>query len=190
MGVTYQIKRFVFVKLRVLKYKWLSNCKQIIGKPITNQPLLLNGKGSIIFGTNCKFGYQDSPGFYSTYSYFEARISEAKISFGANNYFNNNCTIEAINKIEFGNDILVGVNCSFLDNDGHNLNSDKRKNGIPNNAAIKIENNVFIGDNVTVLKGVTIGKNAIIGNSSVVTKSIPANSIAVGNPAQVIKTVM
>lgn len=190
MGITHQIKSFYFVKLRVLKYKWLSNCKNVNGKPIANQPILLNGNGSITFGRNCKFGYQDSPGFYSTYSYFEARTPESEIIFGANNYFNNNCAIEAINKIEFGNDILVGVNCSFLDNDGHNLNSDKRKNGIPNSAAIKIENNVFIGDNVTVLKGVTIGENAIIGNRSVVTKSIPANSIAVGNPAEVIKTVM
>ena len=190
MGIINQIKRFSFVKLRVLKYRWLSNCKQIIGKPISNQPLLFNGKGSITFGANCKFGYQDSPGFYSTYSYFEARTPESEIIFGANNYFNNNCSVEAINKIEFGNDILVGVNCSFLDNDGHNLNSDERKHGNPNNAAIKIGNNVFIGDNVTVLKGVTIGENAIIGSSSVVTKSIPANSIAVGNPAKVIKTVL
>jgi maltose O-acetyltransferase len=190
MSVVDKIKHFSFVKLRVLKYRWLSNCEQLIGKPICNQPLLLNGKGSITFGTNCKFGYKDSASFYSTYSYLEARTTAAKIIFGDNNYFNNNCTIEAIESIEFGNDILVGVNCSFSDNDGHNLQIDKRKSGIPNSSFIKIEDNVFIGDNVTVLKGVTIGKNSVIGNSSVVTKSIPANSIAVGNPAKVIKTIL
>ena len=64
---------------------------------------------------------------------------------------------------------------------------DKRKKGIPNSAPIKIGNNVFIGDNVTILKGVIIGDNAVIGNGSIVTKSIPSNVIATGNPANVIK---
>lgn len=51
----------------------------------------------------------------------------------------------------------------------------------------KIGNNVWIGENVSILSGVEIGENAIIGANSVVTKNIPRNSIAVGNPAKVIK---
>ena len=50
-----------------------------------------------------------------------------------------------------------------------------------------IEDNVWIGESVSVLPGVRIGKNSIIGANSVVTKNIPENSIAVGNPARVIK---
>ncbi len=55
-------------------------------------------------------------------------------------------------------------------------------------ASIHIQQNVFLGSNVTILKGVTIGRNSIIGNGSVVTKSIPDNVIAAGNPAKVIRT--
>ena len=187
MGILSLFKKIVFVKCRIWKYNILSECQYVIGNPIKNQPLLLTGKGKISFGSNCKFGYKESPQFYATYTYVEARNPDAKIVFGNNNYFNNNCSIEAIHSIEFGNDVLVGVNCSFIDNDGHNLAVDNRKKGIPNSAPIKIGNNVFIGDNVTILKGVIIGDNAVIGNGSIVTKSIPSNVIAAGNPANVIK---
>lgn len=64
-----------------------------------------------------------------------------------------------------------------------------RQFGIPKSGEIIIENNVFIGDNVTILKGVTIGENSVIGSGSIVTKSIPANVIAVGNPAKIVKEI-
>ena len=54
---------------------------------------------------------------------------------------------------------------------------------------IVIEDNVFLGANVVVKKGVTIGENSVIGMNSIVTKSIPANCVAVGNPCKVIKQV-
>ncbi|MEE8245613.1 MAG: DapH/DapD/GlmU-related protein, partial [Pseudomonadales bacterium] len=54
-------------------------------------------------------------------------------------------------------------------------------------AKISIRDNVWIGDGVTVCKGVTIGTNSVIGTGSVVTKDIPANVIAAGNPATVVK---
>lgn len=54
---------------------------------------------------------------------------------------------------------------------------------------VKIGKNVWIGSNSTILPGVTIGDNAIIGAGSVVTKDIPADMIAVGNPAKVIRSI-
>ena len=57
---------------------------------------------------------------------------------------------------------------------------------IPSSGRVKIGNNIYIGRNVTILKGVEIGDNCIIGLGSIVTKSIPANSVAVGTPARVI----
>lgn len=178
-----------FVKFRVWKYNFLSECKNVFGKPLLFQPLLLNGRGTIIFDSNCKFGYKDSPSFYNSYSYIEARNSDTIISIGKNNYFNNNCKIEANTKIEFGNDNLIGVNCLFLDNDGHDLHPMKRNTDKPKASPILIGNNVFIGDNVTVLKGVKIGDNTVIGNGSVVTKSFPSNVVIAGNPAVVVKTI-
>ena len=53
-----------------------------------------------------------------------------------------------------------------------------------------IEDNVWIGENVVILPGVTIGKNSIIGANAVVTKSIPENTIAAGNPAVIIKKIL
>ena len=52
---------------------------------------------------------------------------------------------------------------------------------------MKIENNVWIGENVSILPGVEIGENAILGANSVITKNVPKDSIVAGNPAKVIK---
>lgn len=60
---------------------------------------------------------------------------------------------------------------------------------IPSHGKVIIGNNVWLGENVTILKGVSIGDNVIIGYGSIVTKSIPANSVAVGAPAKVICTI-
>ena len=56
-------------------------------------------------------------------------------------------------------------------------------------APVIIGNNVWIGGNVNVLPGVTIGDNVVIGAGSVVTKDIPANCVAVGNPCRVIRKI-
>ena len=54
---------------------------------------------------------------------------------------------------------------------------------------VKIGSKVWIGANVTILPGVTIGENAIVGTGSIVTKDIPDNAVAVGNPARVVKMI-
>src|SRR5574343_112882 len=169
MGILYQLKQFAFVNLRILKYKGLSSCQQVLGQPKLYHPLLLNGKGKISFGENVQIGVVNSPKYYSHYSYFEARNLESEIIICDN--------------------VLIGINCAILDNDGHDLAIDMRQFGIPKSGEIIIENNVFIGDNVTILKGVTIGENSVIGSGSIVTKNIPANVIAVGNPAKIVKEI-
>ena len=70
MGILHQLKQFAFVKLRILKYKSLSSCKQVSGHPKLYHPLLLNGKGKISFGKNVQIGVVNSPNYYSHYSYF------------------------------------------------------------------------------------------------------------------------
>ena len=81
-----------------------------------------------------------------------------------------------------GNNVLFGANCQIGDRDGHQ----DRYASKP--APIIIEDGVWLGMNVTVLKGITIGKNTIIGANSLVTKDIPANCIAVGNPCKPFKS--
>ncbi|MBQ3129797.1 MAG: hypothetical protein IJC23_02770 [Bacteroidaceae bacterium] len=74
------------------------------------------------------------------------------------------------------------ANCVIADGDFH---IDDPRVGEPK--PVRISNNVWLGYGVIVMKGVTIGENSIIGMNSVVTKDIPANSIAAGSPAKVIK---
>lgn len=99
----------------------------------------------------------------------------------------NNCgfsgvTIRAAHSIIIGNNVRVGANSVIYDSDGHQ--DDKRTSGMK---PIVIEDNVWIGYGVFVTKGVTIGQNSMIGANSVVTKDIPANVVAAGNPCRVIK---
>lgn len=189
MGILNRLKQFAFVKLRILKYKMLSSCNQVSGQPIIFHPLLLNGSGKITFGENVQIGVINSPNYYSHYSYFEARNSDSEISIGNNVSINNHCAIEALSKITILDNVLIGVNCSILDNDGHSLEVENRLFGIPQKAEIMIHKNVFIGDNVTILKGVTVGENSVVGNGSVVTKSVPSNVVVAGNPAKIIKEI-
>ena len=69
----------VFQYLRVLKYKILSNCKNVVGKPIYNQPTQLLGIGTIQFGKNVNLGVSQSPFFYSGYGYIDARSQKSRI---------------------------------------------------------------------------------------------------------------
>lgn len=93
-------------------------------------------------------------------------------------------------KVTIGENVLVGTNSFISDFGFHELDPEKRWNGQLTSGIAEpviIEDNVWLGMNVTVLKGVTIGKNSIIGANSLVTKNIPANVIAAGNPCVVKK---
>ena len=180
------IANFCFVTLRIWKYKILSDCSNMIGKPSLFHPLLTKGKGKIIFGENVQMGVIASPNFYSHYSYLEARNNDSIISIGDNVAINNGFSAVAFQNITIQENVLIGVNCAIIDNDGHDLASDNRTES-SQSATVTIEKNVFIGDNVTILKGVTIGENSVIGFGSIVTNDIPKNVIAAGNPAKVIR---
>jgi acetyltransferase-like isoleucine patch superfamily enzyme len=189
MGLFNKIKQLLFVELRILKFKILSDCKKGIGKPKLYHPLLLKGKGTIEFGEKVQIGVIASPNYYSHYTYLEARNENSRIEIGENVSINNAFSAVAFSKIVIGNNVLIGVNCSIMDNDAHHLAFNKRDQ-IDNSKEVIIKDNVFLGSNVTILKGVIIGENTVIGNGSVVTKSIPANVIAAGNPARVIKELL
>jgi acetyltransferase-like isoleucine patch superfamily enzyme len=180
----------IFQYPRVLKYKFLSDNKNIIGNPTYNQPTQLLGKGTIMFGKNVNLGVKPSPNLYSGYGYIDARKPYSKIFIGDGVWINNNFMIASEGKgIEIGARTLIGLNVEISDSDFHDLHPDKRMSGVPKTSKVVISENVFIGSNVKILKGVTIGKNSLIANSSVVTKSIPENVIAGGNPCKVIRQI-
>ena len=110
------------------------------------------------------------------------------IEIGENFYSNHNLVILDAAKVTFGDNVFVAPSCAFY-TAGHPIDYETRNRGLEYAKPIKVGNNVWIGGSVTVLPDVTIGDNVVIGAGSVVTKDIPANSIAVGNPCRVIKKI-
>ena len=97
-------------------------------------------------------------------------------------------SIGASSHIKIGNKVLCGANTVITDFDWHPVAPELRHEpGISSTSPVVLEDNVWLGYGVVVLKGVTIGKNSVIAANSVVVKDIPANVIAGGNPAKVIK---
>ena len=108
------------------------------------------------------------------------------IEIGENFCSNHNLIILDPAKVTFGDNVFIGPNCGFYTPE-HPLDAKTRATGLEYALPINIGNNVWIGGNVIVLGGVTIGDNTVIGAGSVVTKDIPSNTVAVGNPCRVIK---
>ena len=106
------------------------------------------------------------------------------IEVGENFYTNHNCVILDGAKVKFGDNVFIGPNCGFY-TAGHPIEIETRNMGLEYAKPITIGNNVWIGGNVSVMPGVTIGDNVTIGAGSVVTKDIPSNCIAYGNPCKI-----
>lgn len=87
-----------------------------------------------------------------------------------------------------GNQVLLGPNVGIY-TAGHPLEKQARENGQEYAKPVYIGNHVWIGGNVCIMGGVTIGDNVVIGAGSVVTKNIPDNTLAYGNPCRVIKNI-
>ena len=164
-----------------------SNNKPIDGNYNSNQPVVIRGKGNIVFGTNVNFGVINSPFFYNTYAYIEARNKKATVSFGNNININNSFTAVAEKSITIEDNVLIGYNCSIIDSDFHDLDPSNRNNNDQKSVGVTLSKNVFIGNDVSILKGVIIGENTVVAANTVVTKSFPSNVIIGGNPAKIIR---
>ena len=169
-GVKYGYNVKIFNKFYLLKHL---SASVMLGDNFTFSsgdcfnPLSRNVRGSIYVGKN------------------------AKVSIG-NNVGASSACIWAANSITIGDNVKIGSDSIILDTDCHSLDYIKRRNpvtDIGNSAPINIEDDVLIGTRCVILKGVTIGTRTIIGSGSVVTKSIPSDCIAAGNPCKVIKRI-
>ena len=108
------------------------------------------------------------------------------IKIGKKVFINSCCRFQDQGGIEIGDGVLIGHNTTIATLN-HSFNPEKRADIRPK--SVKIGNNVWIGSDCTILPGVEIGDGAIIGAGSVVTKSIPKNSVAAGNPARIIREI-
>lgn len=108
------------------------------------------------------------------------------IEVGNNFYSNYNLTILDVGKVIIGENVMIAPNVSLY-TAGHPLHPDARNSGYEYGIGITIGDNVWIGGNIVVNPGVHIGNNVVIGSGSVVTKDIPDNALAAGNPCKVIR---
>ena len=103
-------------------------------------------------------------------------------------FANSNCYFMDDARIAFGNHVFIGPNCAFYTAQ-HPIHPMQRNRKIERALPITVGNNVWLGGNCVVLPGVKIGSNTVIGADSVITKDIPDNVVAVGNPCRVLHAI-
>lgn len=169
---------------------YFADCKELISERIeaknlcfefnNTPPSNLEKRNEIITKLFGKVGkkFNIEQNFWCDYGY--------NIEVGNNFYANHNLTILDVCKVTFGENVLIGPNCSFY-TAGHPIDVETRNKGLEFGKPITIGNNVWFGGNVVVLPGVTIGDNCVIAAGSIVTKDIPANVVVAGNPAVIKK---
>ena len=118
--------------------------------------------------------------FYTDYGY-NCRIGEET-------FLNHNAYLMDGAPITIGKHCFIGPNCGMY-TANHPLGAEERNQGLVQARPITIGDNVWIGADVTILPGVTIGEGSVIGAKSVVTKDIPPNVIALGNPCRVLRAI-
>jgi len=181
------IIRFIFwsllkkIHLICINVKFGKNNKFIGWSIISRYP-----KSQIIIGDNCVFNSAKNVNLIGVNRkcIISTQSREAILKIGNNCGFSGT-TISAFKKVTIGNNIKFGANVLITDSDWH---PDDFRSG--EDKPVIIEDNVWLGINSVVLKGVRIGKNSLIGANSVVTKNIPPNSIAAGNPCVTLKSII
>ncbi len=110
------------------------------------------------------------------------------IEVGENFFANYNLVILDVGKVKIGDNAQIAPNVAIY-TAGHPIHPDSRNSGYEYGIDITIGDNVWIGGNTCIMPGVTIGNNVVIGGGSVVTKDLPDNVIAVGNPCRIVREI-
>ena len=118
--------------------------------------------------------------FYCDYGY--------NIRIGNNFFSNYHLTILDCAPVTIGNNVMFGPNVAIY-TAGHPIHHEIRNSGLEYALPVVIGDNVWVGGNTIINPNITIGENSVIGSGSVVTKDIPANVIAVGNPCKVLRAI-
>lgn len=120
------------------------------------------------------------PPFYCVYG--------QNIHIGDHVYLNVLCTILDCNEVHIGHHVMIGPNVQIYCA-AHLLQAEARIQGWEVAKPVVIEDNAWIGGGAILLPGVRIGRNAVIGAGAVVPRSVPANTVVVGNPARVVREI-
>jgi len=182
-------ERIRLIKI-ILFSDWISREFQSFGKGsrIYSFSCLLGGK-YISIGDSCSIGKRT---VLTAWDKHGSDTFLPQIKIGNNVSIGDDSHITAINKIDIGNNVLTGKKITITDN-AHGMSNFELLSLPPaarplySAGPVIIEDGVWIGDKVTILPNVRIGKNAIIGANAVVTRDIPANCVAAGIPAKVLK---
>ncbi|WP_437631722.1 sugar O-acetyltransferase [Sorangium sp. So ce854] len=149
------------------------NATSVRQRPLRRR-LLEQLLGSVGEGTEIR------PPFYVDYG--------SQITIGARCFANFGLVALDVAPITLGDDVQIGPNVQLL-TPTHPVEPEPRRQKWEAAKPIKIGNNVWLGGGAIVLPGVTIGDNTVVGAGSVVTRDLPANVVAVGNPARVIRSI-
>lgn len=169
---------------------WLSSLFKKLGRnTILHYPLYTQGEKYISIGNKSGIGAR---GILTAWNKYQEDVFVPEIHIGDNVWIGEGCHITAINKILIGNNVLMGKYVTISDNshgntDLYQFSIPPFKRKLNSKGPVIINDNVWIGDKSTILPGISIGKGSVIGANSVVTKDIPDNCVAAGNPAKIIK---
>ncbi len=132
-----------------------------------------------ILGKTGQFVHIEAP-FHCDYGY--------NIEVGENFFANYNFVVLDIGKVRIGANAQIAPNVAIY-TAGHPIHPEARNSGYEYGIDVTIGDNVWIGGNACIMPGVHIGDNVVIGGGSVVTKDIPSNVIAVGNPCHIVREI-
>ena len=152
-------------------------------------PMILKPWNVNVHGRNISAGNNlhviSDPDRKVSFSTWQFNDHQGNIRLGNNVLVCPGCRFDSATTVTIGDNCMFAAGAYITDADWHDIYNRNQVVGLTR--PVTLGNNVWIGDGATVCKGVTIGENSVIGASSIVTSDIPANVIAAGNPARVIK---
>jgi acetyltransferase-like isoleucine patch superfamily enzyme len=163
----------------------LANVKRAMAITTALNRLTLNGVDEVralfseLIGKKVDDSFVLIPPFYTT--------GGIDISVGLNVFVNQNCTFYDLGGLDIADDVMIGPNVSIITS-GHPMEPSQRRASVIAKPIV-IERNVWIAAGATIIGGVTIGENSVVAAGSVVTRDVPPNTLAGGNPARVIRSI-
>ena len=196
--IPFRVVRALFWALRISQELFLNLFRVFFSEPLAKsfckyvgddvrieRVPYVSGLGDVILNDNVLISGKINIGFNQKVH------SKRELIVGKSSFVGHNCSFGIAKSITIGEYCYISGGVRIADNDGHPLDYTERRLKMPVHKSdvkpVVIGNDVWIGRNAMVLKGVTIGDRVVVGACSVVTKSIPSDSIIVGNPAKVIR---